>query len=44
MGFITMVFLFTIIFVAVRAIAGLEVTYGAFEKQMGPNSQQKKAQ
>lgn len=41
MGLLVTLLLLSILFVALRAISSLEVSYAAFEKEMGP---QKKAQ
>ncbi len=36
MGLIVAIVLFSILGVGVRALGSLEVSYGAFEKEMGP--------
>jgi Na+-transporting methylmalonyl-CoA/oxaloacetate decarboxylase gamma subunit len=41
MGLGVSLLLLSILFVGVRAIAGLEVSYGAFEKDMGPQGHKK---
>ncbi|KAF4968866.1 hypothetical protein FSARC_3801 [Fusarium sarcochroum] len=41
MGIITAIVLFSILGVGLRALASLEVSYGSFEKEMGPFSQKK---
>ncbi|KAH7166242.1 BIG/ATPase V1 complex, subunit S1 [Dactylonectria macrodidyma] len=41
MAIITAIVLFSILFVGLRALASLEVSYGAFEKDMGPAAQKK---
>ena len=43
MGLLVMLFLGSIMYVAVNAVASLQVTYAAFDKETGP-SQQKKQQ
>lgn len=43
MGLLTLFFLFPLMYVGISAIAGLEVSYFAFSKEMGP-AQQKKQQ
>ena len=40
MGLSVSVLLFLILYVGVSAIAGLEVSYMAFSKEMGPKAQQ----
>ena len=41
MAIITTIVLLSILFVGLRALASLEVSYGAFEKDMGPAAQKK---
>lgn len=41
MGLVTVFFLFSILAVGIRALSSLEVSYGAFEKEMGPTAQKK---
>jgi len=41
MGIITAIVLISILGVGIRALASLEVSYGAFEKEMGPAAQKK---
>ncbi|KAK7397665.1 hypothetical protein QQX98_012964 [Neonectria punicea] len=41
MAIITAIVLFSILFVGLRALASLEVSYGAFDKEMGPAAQKK---
>lgn len=41
MGLVVAFLLFSILYVGVSAIAGLEVSYMAFSKEMGPNAQKK---
>ena len=41
MGIIGALILLTILGVGLRALASLEVSYGAFEKEMGPAAQKK---
>ncbi|KPM41657.1 hypothetical protein AK830_g4915 [Neonectria ditissima] len=41
MAIITAIVLFSILFVGLKALASLEVSYGAFEKDMGPAAQKK---
>jgi len=36
MGLITVIILLAILGVGISAIAGLQVSYGAFDKEMGP--------
>lgn len=42
MGLTVSLLLFGILYVGVSAIAGLEVSYMAFSKEMGPQAQQQK--
>jgi hypothetical protein len=41
MGIIAAIVLFSLLGVGLRALASLEVSYGAFEKDMGPAAQKK---
>lgn len=41
MGIIVSLVLFSILFVGIKALASLEVSYGAFDKEMGPAAQKK---
>lgn len=41
MAIITAIILFTILGVGLSALSSLEVSYGAFEKDMGPAAQKK---
>jgi hypothetical protein len=41
MGFAAIIPLFLILLVGIRALTSLEVSYFAFSKEMGPNSQKK---
>lgn len=41
MGLLATFLLSSILYIGVTAIAGLEVTYGAFSKEMGPAGQKK---
>ncbi len=41
MGLITLLILLSILGVGLNAIASLEVSYGAFDKEMGPAAQKK---
>ncbi|KAF7545278.1 hypothetical protein G7Z17_g9289 [Cylindrodendrum hubeiense] len=41
MAIITAIVLFSILFVGLKALASLEVSYGAFDKEMGPAAQKK---
>lgn len=41
MGLIVSLLLFVILYVGVSAIAGLDVSYMAFSKEMGPQAQNK---
>lgn len=41
MGLTVSIMLFGILYVGVSAIAGLEVSYMAFSKEMGPQAQKK---
>jgi hypothetical protein len=41
MALITAILLFSILGVGLRALASLEVSYGSFEKDMGPGAQKK---
>lgn len=41
MGLVTVLLLLSILYVGVSAIAGLEVSYMSFSKEMGPNAQKK---
>ena len=41
MGLIAMAFFLTIAFVAVRALASLQVSYAAFDKENGPAAHKK---
>lgn len=44
MGLTVSILLFVILYVGISAIAGLEVSYMAFSKEMGPQAQQAKKQ
>lgn len=44
MGFAAIIPLFLILLVGVRALIGLEVSYFAFSKEMGPNAQKQQKQ
>lgn len=41
MSLITLILLLSILGVGIRALASLEVSYGAFDKDMGPAAQKK---
>lgn len=41
MGLITTVVLFSILGVGIKGLGSLQVSYGAFEKEMGPSAQKK---
>jgi hypothetical protein len=41
MGFITLLLILFILSAGIRSLASLEVSYGAFEKEMGPAAQKK---
>ncbi len=41
MGFLVAALLLSILYVGMNALAGLEVSYGAFTKDMGPTAQKK---
>jgi len=41
MGYLAAVFLVSIVYVGLNALTGLKVSYGAFEKEMGPAAQKK---
>ncbi|KAL9113738.1 MAG: hypothetical protein Q9227_002183 [Pyrenula ochraceoflavens] len=41
MGFLTAILLLSILFVAIRGVASLQVSYAAFDKDMGPAAQKK---
>lgn len=41
MGLVVTLVLLSILSVGIRALASLEVSYGAFEKEMGPAAQKK---
>ena len=41
MGLMVALLLFIILYVGISAIAGLEVSYMAFSKEMGPQAQKK---
>lgn len=41
MGLVVAIALLSILSVGIRALASLEVSYGAFEKEMGPAAQKK---
>ena len=41
MGFFVTILLLSILLVAVRGVASLEVSYAAFDKEMGPAAQKK---
>ncbi|KAH7362496.1 BIG/ATPase V1 complex, subunit S1 [Plectosphaerella cucumerina] len=40
-GLLAVFFLFSVLFVGIRALASLEVSYGAFDKEMAPAAQKK---
>ena len=42
MGLLAMFFLSAIMYVAIKGVASVQVSYGAFEKENGPAAQQKK--
>ena len=44
MGLLVTILLISILYVGISAIAGLEVSYAAFSKEMGPQAQKGKAQ
>lgn len=44
MGLLVTVLLLAILSVGISAISSLEVSYGAFDKEMGPAAQQKNKQ
>ena len=44
MGLLVTILLSSIVYVGVSAISGLEVSYMAFSKEMGPQAQQKSRQ
>lgn len=41
MGILVSLILLSILYVGISAIAGLEVSYAAFDKEMGPQAQKK---
>jgi hypothetical protein len=41
MGLGVSIFLLLVLYVAISAVASLQVSYGAFEKEMGPAAQKK---
>jgi hypothetical protein len=41
MGLVAAVILISIVSVGIRAVSSLEVSYGAFEKEMGPAAHKK---
>lgn len=41
MGGLVSLLLLSILFVGIKAISSLEVSYGAFDKEMGPSSNKK---
>jgi hypothetical protein len=41
MGLIVAIILLSILYVGLKALSSLEVSYGAFEKEMGPAAQKK---
>jgi Na+-transporting methylmalonyl-CoA/oxaloacetate decarboxylase gamma subunit len=41
MGFLVSLLLLSILGVAMNALSSLEVSYGAFDKEMGPTAQKK---
>ncbi len=41
MGILVTIMLLSILYVGISAIAGLQVTYAAFDKEMGPAAQKK---
>ena len=41
MGLIAVIVMLSILTVGLKALSGLEVSYGAFEKEMGPAAQKK---
>ena len=44
MGLLVSILLLSILFVAVRGISSLQVSYAAFDKEMGPAGQKKHSQ
>jgi hypothetical protein len=44
MGIVVSILLFSILYVGISAISGLEVSYMAFSKEMGPAAQKKQVQ
>lgn len=41
MGLITAIVLFSILGIGIKGLSSLKVSYGAFEKEMGPSAQKK---
>lgn len=41
MGLMAMFFMLAILYVGLKALSSLEVSYGAFDKEMGPAAQKK---
>lgn len=41
MAFIAAIVMFAMLYVGLSAVASLEVSYGAFDKEMGPAAQKK---
>ena len=44
MGFLVSFILLSILYVAINGVASLQVSYAAFDKEMGPSAQKKQAQ
>lgn len=44
MGFLVSLVLFSILYVAISAVSSLQVSYAAFDKEMGPAAQKKQQQ
>ena len=42
MGLLAMLFLGSIMYVAINGVASIQVSYASFDKEMGPAAQQKK--
>ena len=41
MGLLTLIFLASILYIAISAVASLQVSYAAFDKETGPTQQKK---
>jgi Na+-transporting methylmalonyl-CoA/oxaloacetate decarboxylase gamma subunit len=44
MGLLVSILLLSILYVAVRGVSSLQVSYAAFDKEMGPGTQKKQTQ